>query len=129
MNCLRTFSQTDAGRRGFLQVDLAVALAILALAVVPLGYSFANEQKVLKIEYLRGVIDEIVDGEMEILVAGAGRDFPDGSQIYPVDKFPTAAALPPGHFELTKAGKHLRLEWLPDERRGLGTVLREATLP
>lgn len=115
-------------RRGFLQIDLAMALVIFSLAVMPLGYSFAHERKVLKIEYLRSVADEIVDGEMEILAAGAGRDFPDGSQIYPV-RSQAAAALPPGHFQLTKTGKHLRLEWMPDARRGVSAVVREATLP
>lgn len=117
-----------ASRRGFLQIDLAVALVIFSLAVMPLGYSFAHERQVLKIEYLRSVADEIVDGEMEILAAGAGKDFPDGSQVYKVQSR-AAAVLPPGHFQLTKTGKHLRLEWIPDERRGISAVIRETTLP
>jgi hypothetical protein len=96
--------------------------------MVPLAYSFTRERQVLKVEYLRSVADEIVDGEMEILAAGASRNFPDGSQIYPVNAR-AAAALPPGHFELTKTGKHLRLEWIPDARRGIGAVIRETTLP
>jgi hypothetical protein len=121
-------SQKPAFGRGFLQIDLVVALAIFSIAVMPLGYSFAHERQVLKIEYLRSVADEIVDGEMEILAAGAGRDFPDGTQIYPVHSR-AAAALPPGHFQLTKTGKHLRLEWLPDERRGVSAVIRETTMP
>jgi hypothetical protein len=114
-------------RRGFLEIDLLVALAILALAVVPLGYSFARERQVLKIEYLRSVANEIVDGEMEILAAGAGKSFPDGSQIYSVHAN-AAAGLPPGHFQLTKTGNHLRLEWNSDEKRGIGTIGRETTL-
>jgi hypothetical protein len=118
----------EYAQRGFLQVDLLAALAIFAIGITPLAYSFARERQVLKIEYLRSVADEIVDGEMEILVAGAGRDFPEGSQIYQVNSR-GAAALPPGHFELVKTGKHLRLEWLPDERRGLGPVIRDTTLP
>jgi hypothetical protein len=114
-------------RRGFLEIDLLVALAILSLAVVPLGYSFARERQVLKIEYLRSVANEIVDGEMEILAAGAGKSFPDGSQIYSVHAN-AAAGLPPGHFQLTKTGNHLRLEWNSDEKRGIGGVVRETTL-
>jgi hypothetical protein len=115
-------------RQAFLQVDLMVALALFSIAMVPLGYSFARERQVLKIEYQRSVADEIVDGEMEILAAGAGRDFSDGPQIYPVQSR-AAAALPSGHFELTKSGKHLRLEWLADDHRGVGAVIREATMP
>ena len=59
--------------RGFLEVDLLVGLAILSLAVVPLGFSFARERQVLKMEYFRSVANEIVDGEMEILAAGDGK--------------------------------------------------------
>jgi hypothetical protein len=122
-------SFTDCpGRAGFLQIDLLVALAILCIAILPLGFAFDRERQVLKLDYSRGVADEIVDGEMEILAAGAGRDFPDGSQIYTVHSR-AAAGLPPGHFQLTKNGNHLRLAWLPDEPHGLGAVVRETTLP
>ena len=115
-------------RCGFLQVDLVVALAIFSIGMMPLGYSFVRERQMLKIEYQRSVADEIVDGEMEILAAGAGRDFPDGSQTYPV-RSRAATVLPPGHFELTKSGNHLRLEWMPNAHRGVGAVIREATMP
>jgi hypothetical protein len=114
-------------RGGFLEADLAVGLAILIIAVLPLGYSIARERQVLRLEYSRGVADELVDGEMEILAAGAARNLPDGAQNYPIHAA-AANQLPPGHFELTKSGNHLRLEWLPDARRGLGFVVREATL-
>jgi hypothetical protein len=116
-----------SSRAGFLEVDMMVGLAILTLAVVPLGYSFARERQVLKIEYFRSVANEIVDGEMEILSAGAGKNFPDGLQSYTVQSR-AAASLPPGHFQLTKNGNHLRLEWTPDERRGVSAVVREVTI-
>jgi hypothetical protein len=112
--------------RGFLLVDLAVAMAILALAIVPLGYSFASERKVLKIEYVRSVTNEIVDGEMEILAAGDWKNFPDGSQNYTI-RANAVTSLPPGHFQLTKNGNHLRLEWNPDTKHGIGAVVREIT--
>jgi len=112
---------------GFLEVDLVVGLAILSLAVLPLGYTFVRERQVLKIEYCRAVADEIVDGEMEILLAGAAGKLPDGPQNYAVSAR-AAAQLPPGHFQLTKTGNHLRLEWTPDARRGFATVVREAML-
>jgi hypothetical protein len=112
---------------GFLEVDLMVGLAILMLAVLPLAYSFVRQRQALKIEYCRSVADEIVDGEMEILLAGAAKDLPDGSQDYSVHAR-AASQLPPGHFQLTKTGNHLRLAWTSDKRRGFGTVVREATL-
>jgi hypothetical protein len=123
------FSKLSPRRRprGFLEVDMMVALAILTIAVLPLGYSFVRERQVLRIEYCRSVANEIVDGEMEILAAGAGKNLPDGPQIYSVHAN-AASQLPPGHFQLTKNGNHLRLEWTPDKKHGLGSVVRETTL-
>jgi len=122
-------SQPSPRRRslGFLEVDLLVGLAILALAILPLGYSFAHERKVLKMEYFRSVANEIVDGEMEILAAGDWKNFPDGSQDYPVHAN-AAARLPAGHFQLVKTGKHLRLEWNSAEKNGIGAIVREVTV-
>jgi hypothetical protein len=114
-------------QRGFLEVDLFVGLAILSLAIIPLGFSFAREQQVLKIEYARSVANEIVDGEMEILAADDWKNFPDGPQNYSVHANATTN-LPPGHFQLTKTGKHLRLEWNPDAKHGVSTVVREVTV-
>ena len=114
-------------RRGFLLVDVIVGMAILMLAILPLGFSFVRERQLLRAEYGRAVAVEIVDGEMEILAAGEWRDFPDGPQVYTVQAR-AAARLPAGHFQLTKTGKHLRLEWKSDERRGIGAVVREITV-
>ncbi len=112
---------------GFLQVDLAIALIILILAIVPLGYSFGLERQALRAQYARAAAGEIVDGELEILAAGAAKSLPDGTENYIVHAR-AAAVLPPGHFELTKSGNHLRLAWMPDEKKGAGTVMRETTL-
>ena len=113
--------------RGFLQVDLAVGKAILAIAVLPLAYSFVRERQMLRIEYGRCIANEIVDGEMEILAAGAAKNLPDGTQNYTVHAN-AANMLPPGHFELAKNGNHLRLAWMPDKRRGISAVVRETML-
>ena len=114
-------------QRGFLQIDLAVALAILGIAILPLGYSFQRERKALQVEYPRSVIYELVDGEMEILAAGAARNFHDGTQVYPVHSR-AVEKLPAGHFQLTKTGNRLRLEWLADKKCGVSPVARETTL-
>ena len=121
------FRKSSRARRGVLMMDLVVAMAILSIAIVPLGFSFARERQLLKIEYHQGVINEIVDGEMEILAAGDWRNFPDGSQNYSV-RAGAAASLPPGHFQLTKAGHHLRLEWTPDQRQGIRAIVREVNV-
>ena len=128
---MKTLFLTNAPRHrtcGFLEVDLLIGLAILTLAVVPLGFAFARERHVLKIEYCRSVANEIVDGEMEILAAGAAKNLPDGAHAFTVHAN-AASQLPPGHFQLTKNGNHLRLEWMPDKKRGVSAVVRETTLP
>jgi len=125
------FSKLSHGRPGrcggFLQVDLAVGLIILAIAVIPLGVSFSRERQALRTEYRRCVINELVDGEMEILAAGAARNLPDGSQVIPVQS-KAMDRLPAGHFQLTKSGNHLQLAWMPDEKCGLSAIVRETTL-
>jgi hypothetical protein len=124
---VKIFAARKKFERGILQMDLAAGLVILALAIVPLGFSFAKERQVLKLEYQRSVIIELVDGEMEILAAGAARNLPDGTQNLPVSSR-AIEKLPPGHFQMNKAGSHLRLEWQPDKKCGISPVSREATL-
>jgi hypothetical protein len=114
-------------KNGFLEVDVAVALVIIVLAILPLGFAFMQEQKMIRVDYLRAVANEIVDGEMEILAAGDWKNFSDGSQVYQVHSH-AAAGLPAGHFELTKTGKHLRLEWSPKSHTGIGIVFREVNV-
>ena len=114
-------------RRGFLMVDLVVAMAILTLTIVPLGFSFARERRAQRAEYFRAAADEIVDGEMEIIAAGDWKNLPDGAQTYTV-RSRAAASLPAGRFQLTKTGKHLRMEWTPDRREGVGAIVREVTV-
>lgn len=120
-------AQIDRKQRAYLEMDLVLAIMILSVAIVPLGFSFARERAVLRAEYVRSAADEIVDGEMEILAAGEWKDFPDGAQTYIVPA-KAAADLPPGHFELTKNGNHLRLEWSPDKKQGFGAISREITI-
>jgi hypothetical protein len=108
-----------SSQRGFLEVDLLVGLAILTIAILPLAYSFA--------EYSHSMANEIIDGEMEILLAGGGKTLPEGSQTYAVNSR-AAAGLPPGHFQLTKNGSHLRLEWQADPGKGIGLLVREGDM-
>jgi hypothetical protein len=120
--------RTDArSRRGFLTTDLLVAMTILAIAVVPLAYSFLHDARLMRASYRRAVGIEIVDSELEILAAGEWRAFPEGTNSYPV-YLAAARNLPPGHFQFTRLGRHLSLEWIPSERTGVGTILRETTL-
>jgi len=114
-------------QRGFLSVDLAVALGILAMAIMPLAFAFTHEVKLIRAEYHRAVVMEIVDGEMEILAAGDWKNFPEGAQNYSVHA-KAASNLPPGNFQLVKTGSHIRLEWKSDRPAGIGKVTREITM-
>ncbi len=107
-----------------MMVDLFVGMAILAVAILPLAFSYTREARLLRAEYFRGVVMEIVDGEMEVLAAGEWRNFPEGAQSYTVHAR-SAANLPPGHFQFTRTGQHLRLEWTADQHQGIGPVVRE----
>ena len=113
-------------QRGALITEWVVAMGILAVVMLPLAFSFNQESKLCRAAYFKAAALEIIDGEMEVLVAGKGWNLPEGSQPYPVHAN-AATHLPPGRFQLTKAGKHLRLEWASDERQCIGMVVREVT--
>jgi hypothetical protein len=104
-----------------------VAMALLAGALLPLAYSIAKERKLARATYQRAVAMEIVDGEMELLVAGGGRAVPGGTQIYRVNAA-AATNLPPGDFWLTRSPEKLQLEWKPTVKDRGGSVVREVVL-
>ena len=111
---------------GSMMTEMVVATAILVVAVFPLAYNAGKEQKLFRGCYNRAVATEIVDGEMEVLLAGEWQGFTQGSQNYSPRAFATTN-LPPGKFQLTVLSKRLRLEWLPEKRDQGGRVVREAT--
>lgn len=113
---------------GMTLIELAVALGILAVAIVPLGYLLHQERQLARAYYYRAVAMEIVDGEMEILAAGEWRAFPEGSHPYTV-RGEAANNLPAGKFVLTLREKRIRLEWLPGQPGCGGKVAREASAP
>src|SRR5262245_1225765 len=115
-------------RCGFLTTELIMAMAILALAMIPLSYAVLHERKFIRALYYRTVAMEIVDGEMEALRAGEWTAFAVGSHPYST-RAESARNLPPGKFVLTRESRRLRLEWLPERRNEGGRVAREVTLP
>jgi hypothetical protein len=112
--------------RGMLTTELVVGMAILVIAVLPLGYSLINDSRAIRANYEHAVAMEIVDGEMEILAAGQWRAVPEGTNTYAVHAA-AATNLPPGQFRLIRAGNHLQLEWKANPPR-IGNVVREVTV-
>ena len=110
---------------GSLMIDLVLALGIIVTILIPLGYSFMEEQHALRVYYWRAVAMEAVDGEMEVLVAGDWRSYSEGDHPYNVHA-ESAKYLPPGKFTLTVHGPRLRLEWQPKKLRSGSPVVREA---
>ena len=113
-------------QRGALMTDLMIALALLTGTMLPIAYSFQSEKTVARGYYERAVAMEIVDGEMETLLAGDWRKFKSGTQNYPVTAN-AATNLFAGRFLLTVSSNRIRLEWRPEKHHG-GAVVREVTL-
>ena len=111
-------------RRGAMITELIVAMAIIVLALIPLATSLFQEQKLLRASYHKAVAMELIDGEMEILLAGEWREFKPGAQPYPLPGL-AATNLPPGGATLTITGNRLRLEWLPEDGKRGARVVRE----
>jgi hypothetical protein len=114
--------------RGWLVAELMIAVSIMAIAMIPLAFSFRGEQKLMRAHYQKVVAMEIIDGEMEVLRAGQWRACLEGEQEYRV----TAAAatnLPAGKFLSMRSNNLLRLEWRPIKKGQGGTVSREILIP
>lgn len=113
-----------ARQSGSLIVEALVALGILSVASLPLLSVYVFSQRSLRNSYQRGVAMELIDGEMEVLLAGEWREYHPGPQ--PCELHGDALKnLPSGHAQLTVTGRHLRLEWLPD-RPVMFKIVREA---
>lgn len=117
----------SARERAAMMTELLVAMSLLLLAFLPLAYSISSEQRLARASYQRAVAIELVDGELEVLAAGAWKEFTLGTHQYTVHAN-AATNLPPGQFLLTvKTGK-LRLEWKPAVKHHGGSVVREVGL-
>jgi hypothetical protein len=113
--------------RGYLSVDLMVALSLLMLAVIPLAYSVTSERRLARIYYWQAVSMEIVDGELEALKAGEWRGCEPGTHPYKV-RARSASNLPPGQFTVTRGAGFIRLEWIPARKHSGPRIVREARL-
>ena len=112
-------------QRGSLLIELMIALGILTAVLVPLSFAFMSDRQQCRAAYVHAIAMELVDGEMETLVAGEWRTCSAGEHPYPLHGA-AAGNLPPGHCTLTVQDRHLRLEWQPvNPRQGHG-VVREA---
>ncbi len=115
-------------QRGALSTEFVVAIALLIGVALPLAGSWLGEARALRAAYWRAVAMEIVDGELEVIAAGEWQQLRPGAHPYTV-RTPAATNLPPGRFTVTVSNRWVRLEWQSQQRRGIGRIEREVTLP
>jgi hypothetical protein len=115
-------------QNGSLMAEMLVAIAILMAVMVPVAFSYDAEKRAARATYDHAIAMEIVDGEMEVLLAGEWRAFTPGTHPYPV-KADALKNLPPGNFTVTLETNKIRLEWKPSVTRRGGPIMREAKLP
>jgi hypothetical protein len=126
-DAVRPLHRAWRGEAGAVLAELVVAMAILAVVVIPMAFAFEHEMKLCRRYYCDAVAMEIVDGEMEILAAGQWRAFQPGVHPYPV-RVEAATNLPPGQFTLTVGEQSVRLEWRPAQKGRGRPIIREARI-
>ncbi len=114
--------------RGGVTVELVVAIAILAVGVIPVSYSVLMESRLLQQSYLQAIAMEMVDGEAEILAAGGWKEIATGEQTW-TPRGEAAKNLPPGKFRLVRTDSKLRVRWEPRPGSHLKSHEREILLP
>jgi len=120
------YGKSPAGRRrGSMFLELVISLGILVVMVSWMGSVHWQEQNLARDYYYRAVAMQVVDGEMEALVAGEWKAFRPGDQPY-TPRAEAAKNLPPGRLTLTVGAGRVKLEWVPTGRSGGGRVMREA---
>lgn len=113
---------------GALMIEVVVAMAIFVTAFVPVTLVVAREHRAARLLYNRAVAGEILDGELEVLLAGDWRALTPGTRAWSVSAEATNS-LPPGRFQLSFDGSQIRLEWAATKPQLGGHVAREARLP
>ncbi|MHB1306426.1 MAG: cupin domain-containing protein [Limisphaerales bacterium] len=113
--------------RGTILIEMVFALGVLAAVIIPVSLSFRSEIQLVRASCHQAVAMEIVDGEMEVLVAGEWQAFETGTHRFE-PRAESAAILPPGRFWLTLGDGRLRLEWKPEGRHQGGMVSREVRI-
>ena len=113
--------------RAFLQLDVAVAITVLVLVFIPLSVSSSGDLDLARRHYFEAVALQLIDGEMDVLLAGERRKYTPGEhRITPVGE--AVQNLPEGKFVLTVKQKQLTLTWVPTKRAKWGRVERVVQL-
>ena len=108
-----------ANRLAFLQLDVAVAITVLALVFIPLSVSSSGDLDLARRQYFEAVALQLIDGEMDVLLAGERQKYTTGEhRITPVGE--AVQNLPESEFVLTVHDQKLTLAWVPTKRAKWG---------
>lgn len=113
---------------GWLMTEVVIAMGVLAIAMIPLAFSFTREERLTRSLYYKAVAMELVDGEMEMLKAGEWKSYAEGVHPY-VMRGGSVTNLPKGAFTLIRGKDRIRLEWTPASKGKGGVVAREVSIP
>lgn len=111
-------------RHGFASMDLFLAMAIFLFGFFSVAYLSTRELKLARSGYYDAIAIALVDGELEVLAAGAWVTLPEGQSPYR-SKSPTMESLPPGVFRATRTTGFIRLEWIPAGKGNGRHIVRE----
>ena len=101
-----------AKRSAFLQLDVAIAITVLVLVFIPLSVSSSGDLDLARRHYFEAVVLQLIDGEMDVLLAGERRKYTPGEhRIKPVGE--SVQNLPEGEFVLSVQDQKLTLAWVP----------------
>ena len=115
---------SESRHKGWLQVDLMVAIALLAAVVTPLSVTFIADQRAMRVAYWRCIAMEIVDSEAEVLTAGGWRKFASGTNTLQV-RARAATNLPSGRFQVVIELPKVQVSWKPFPPSRAISILRE----
>lgn len=116
----------NRSRRGVLEVDMLIAMALLLGAAIPLMCTFASDARALRQGYNRAVAMECVDGELEVLAAGAWRQQPLGTNEITLSGTAVHNLRPPTATVIRRPDS-IRVEWRPASNRSV-CIAREVKL-
>ena len=116
-----------AKRLAFLQLDVAIALTVLALVFIPLSVSSSGGLDLARRHYFEAVALQLIDGEMDVLLAGERQKYTTGEhRIKPGGD--AVQNLPEGEFVLSVQDEKLTLAWMPKKLAKWGRVERVVEL-
>ncbi|KAB2671559.1 MAG: hypothetical protein DVB31_04540 [Verrucomicrobia bacterium] len=108
-------------------MDALVALGLVVVLILPMGFGAVANQRLMRQTYQRAVVMELIDGELEVLASGDPQRAPVGVREIRMGGY-AATNLPSGKFLLTRTDRTCRIEWVPTDTRHAVPFAREIAM-